>query len=63
MSLRGQTFKHFEVAVQMIEMMRLNNMNKRYKPVLYGVRRLGDIKIITLKIGENRQDKNNRIQT
>jgi hypothetical protein len=38
MSLRGQTLKHFEVAVQMIEMMRLNNMNKRYKPVLYGVR-------------------------
>jgi hypothetical protein len=37
MSLRGQTFKHFEVAIQMIEIMALNNINKRYKPVLYGV--------------------------
>jgi len=39
-----------EVADQVIEAVRLNNVNKIYKPLLHGVGWLGDVKRIALKI-------------
>jgi len=39
-----------EVADEVIEAMRLNNVEKVYKPVLHGVGWLGDVKRIALKI-------------